>query len=73
MAAMMVLSLAACSGGAPAETTAAAETEAVTESEVSLAEEYPFLSDEPYQPVLTLDPEPWEPEELNGAEREHEQ
>ena len=36
-------------------------------------EENPYFSGEPYEPVLTLDPEPWEPEELNGPESEHEQ
>ena len=48
---------------APAEPASPAETD---------AEESPFFSDEPYEPVLTLDPEPWEPEAESGAEREHE-
>ena len=55
---------------APAEPTAqpvpAAESAPAAQPAAIPAEQAPAFSEEPYKPTLTLDPEPWEPEHMNG-------
>ena len=58
----------------PAEAAVPAEAAApAAPAEAVAADETPFFSDQPYEPVLTLDPEPWEPEQGDVPESEHEQ
>ena len=58
---------------APIETETPADPAGDAPAAEPEAEAWSILSDEPYEPVLTLDPEPWEPEAPSGAESEHEQ
>ena len=55
------------SAPAPAPEPAPAPAPSVQTASVSTAEN-PVVSDEPYTPVLTLNPEPWEPEAGKDAQ-----
>ncbi len=58
---------------APADKEPVIEAEPAAPAAEPESENRPSIFDEPYEPVLTLDPEPWEPEEAGTAEKDHEQ